>query len=733
MRRRQVGAVLDLVAVVTLAGLALVGLLTTFRTWEYQAVAMAATVIGLVVVLATLRLPLIGLIASAPAVALLTGGPVAMRSGGLGGASPGPQNLADVLQGTWSGWGELLTTLPWVDLAGAPALVPFLLGYSAAVVGGALALRTRRVAAPVLPLLVVLVVVLLLKRPGGTGSELLDLYPTAFAVVAIGWVALRGLRTAPGTSVSGASYGRVARGATALVVLAVALTIAVPLTASTAPDGETLRGRSNALPDMSGLDSPLRRFRTFTEQWRNAPGSVYDRVLFTVSGAPRGSRVRMVTLDSFDGNQWLPANDSVLGTDVDSFQRFDTRVDNPLAGRVVRARVSIGRPYVSVWVPTIGSLSSFRLLYADPGGRRNELRYNLATSTAVLPIGLTRTDPYEFTSVVTTDELNEQTPRWRGPGLSSVESDPRLLAFLPEVLFARIPPMQKVFVIAHWLRDQGRYSDGAVPGEQHYQAGHGADRVIDDFLLAPRPVGNDEQYASAMALLANRVGVPARVVVGALLPRNGKVRGADVEAWVEVRVADGSWRTLPTENFMSHRPPRPGLPPASSPRMPAVADAEPEPPEPELAREKAAQEEAESSTRKSLLRLLPWLVPVLLAVAVPLTKLARRRLRRIRGRPSDRMAGAWAELVDHARDLGIPVKVHATRPAQARVLARAGALSREGDEAVFAEAEPSEAAVGAYWEQVMRERGQLGESQPVRRRLWAPFNPVTLVRRPGAD
>ena len=97
------------------------------------------------------------------------------------------------------------------------------------------------------------------------------------------------------------------------------------------------------------------------------------------------------------------------------------------------------------------------------------------------------------------------------------------------------------------------------------------------------------------------------------------------------------------------------------------------------------------------------------------------------------MAGAWAELVDRARDLGIPVKVHVSRPAQARVLARAGGLSRQGDDGVFAEPEPSEEAVSAYWDQVMRERRQLAGSQPMRRRLWAPFNPVTLVRRPGAD
>ena len=31
-------------------------------------------------------------------------------------------------------------------------------------------------------------------------------------------------------------------------------------------------------------------------------------------------------------------------------------------------------------------------------------------------------------------------------------------------------------------------------------------------------VGNDEQYAALMALLANRIGVPARVVLGRVVP-----------------------------------------------------------------------------------------------------------------------------------------------------------------------------------------------------------------------
>jgi len=56
----------------------------------------------------------------------------------------------------------------------------------------------------------------------------------------------------------------------------------------------------------------------------------------------------------------------------------------------------------------------------------------------------------------------------------------------------------------------------------------------------------------------------------------------------------------------------------------------------------------------------------------------------------------------------MPVKANTSRPAQTGVLARAAPLSREGADGGCAEAEPTQEAVDAYWEQVMRERRQLG-------------------------
>jgi hypothetical protein len=637
------------------------------------------------------------------------------------------------MQGSATGWGELLTTLPNVDLAGPPALVPFLLGYLGGVLGAALAVRSRSAAGPLLPLLGVLAGVLLLRRPA---DGLLAWHPVGFAVVAVAWVALRGLALASQRpqEIQGNAHGRLLRGLMATVVVGAALLVAVPLTSGNATTGASMRGRVGALPDVTELDSPLRNFRAYTEQPKGTLDNLKDKLLLTVTGAPDGSRLRLLALDRYDGRSWVADNNTMAGTSDDRFLRMDTTVENTTPGRPVRVQVRIHKAYRSAWVPTVGSLTSLRFLYTDAESRRGELRYDLATSTAVVPLGLKAGNDYEFTAVLPDDRLARTMRPWPVPVLSVVgltTADP----LIKGVLDSPAAPMRKVYALARYLRENGRYSSGFGPAEEQYRAGHDMDRLFRDFLLSRRMVGDEEQYAAAMAVLANRVGVPARVVVGAEVPRNGRIRGGDVEAWVEVRVADGSWRTLPTEEFMSHRPPRRTLPPAPLPNLPAAsADHTADPAtQPEIARKKQADDRAEAQRRGVLVRLLPWVVPLVLVGVVPLTKLVRRRLRRARGRRSDRMAGAWNELVDHARDLGIPVPVHASRPAQARVLALAGALPRRGDDGVFAAEEPEEGEVEAYWAQVLAERRTLGRTQRLRRRLWAPFNPVTLLRRPGAD
>ena len=89
--------------------------------------------------------------------------------------------------------------------------------------------------------------------------------------------------------------------------------------------------------------------------------------------------------------------------------------------------------------------------------------------------------------------------------------------------------------MAHALQD-GAYTDGGAPGDYQntFLPGHGLAR-LQRFMKSTQLAGNDEQYASALALAANRLGIPTRVVLGAMPTQDGTVKGKDVHAWVEVR------------------------------------------------------------------------------------------------------------------------------------------------------------------------------------------------------
>ncbi len=73
--------------------------------------------------------------------------------------------------------------------------------------------------------------------------------------------------------------------------------------------------------------------------------------------------------------------------------------------------------------------------------------------------------------------------------------------------------------------------------------GHSLARLA-RFLGAPQWVGNGEQYAAALGLLARAEGIPARVVMGFTPEDQGDVttvRGADVAAWVEIPLERVGW------------------------------------------------------------------------------------------------------------------------------------------------------------------------------------------------
>jgi hypothetical protein len=295
--------------------------------------------------------------------------------------------------------------------------------------------------------------------------------------------------------------------------------------------------------------------------------------------------------------------------------------------------------------------------------------------------------------------------------------------------------VQQVFSLARYLRQNGRYSDGGSRLERGYLPGSSPQRLGPGFFTAHTIVGDDEQYAAFMALAANRLGVPARVVVGAVPDRQGWVRGRNVSAWVELRVADGSWRVLPTARFMTHRPPDGvvATPPQRYVKQSTARDRA-QPPRGERPRSASSANQGPTHPARSPAAwalVLVLVLVLLLAVGVPAAKGLRRRRRRRRQPVHARFVGGWDEVLDLVRDLGGEVPGSLARTEQARRLGISLSVARAADDAVFAREQPVADDAVTFWVSIDQERHRLALEAGLLRRTWSWWAPTSLVRELG--
>ena len=719
-------AVRDLLAVVTLLGLALWGLDDSLSSRSYLAVAAVGlvAVTGLALaLLAAERSTALFLLIALPGYVVV--GSMTALASFTQVDLPTPSGLVDVLSATITAPVRLLSTIPPVDADDSLLVLPHFLGF---VLGGAavwIALRTRRPALPLAPLLAALAVCILLATDEPQGLVVRSM---AFAVVSLAWVASRAADLGPIQNRWRGVTGRVVAGAMAVALVAAVVWEATPRLNAGAADRQVLRGRVGAGEDVSRLDNPLAGFRRFTVQPDGAPGNLNRRRLLRVTGLPEAERLRFVTLDAYDGATWNAGNRTVAGTRDDLFQRIGSVIGSSQGGRELKVQVEVAASYASGWLPLAGELTGLSFDYRDGRAQRADVRYNPATTTAMVRGALVGNDDYTFSAV----RADERLRSWMTPYPHHGRLQPAG-AFLDPLLRpwaqADLSPVGKVLSLARYLKTNGRYSDGGDGATTAYRPGHDAARLGKGFFGSRRPVGDDEQYAGFVALAANRLGVPARVVVGARPGPRGWVYGRDVFAWVELRVGDGSWRVLPLSAFMGHREPRRSEPPPTSPERyvqrttPRATDRPPQRPTDGTGTDGSTEPKEDRPG-------LPWwlLVPSVVWV-VPVLKWRRRRRRRRLRRVSMRFAGGWAELLDLAADQGRPVPPGMPRVVQARLLGRGEDLARFADEHVFAPERPDGAAADAFWRGIDRERRAMTRELGLVRRVLAYWNPRSLLRR----
>lgn len=737
---------------VAVLGIALSAFSTTFDGPAYLIAGGLGILLGTAVAYLgnVLKAPGFAIAAGAIAAFFLAGGAVAVRQDSLAGILPTGQTLG-ILSSTWiDGWKQLLTTVPPIDSSSPLLALPYLLMLSVSALSYAMARRSTSTVLPIFFTLAAFVLIILL----GAATPLAALpQGVGFAVLALCWAVIRSRRV---TTLAGTGRPRRAQLGIGAAIIALAAG-GVGVAGSRVPGydfAERLVLRSYVDPpfDISAYPSPLSGFRKYTQGAK----LLWDQELIAVQGLPTGTPIRFATLDAYNGTVWSGAQ-STSGGGFGSYLRVGEVIPaTPEGGSAtdaadeLTATITIKPAYaamseLNVWLPSPGPASRIKLT-GDTAVRRESLRYNMIAGQAVLSSRLLAGDTYVVTAQVVRDVGEDTQPH------ASNALDTQSYAFVSAQANKwgnQAPTVwEQVSAIAASLRKAGAYSDGTAAGETEFHAGHYAG-WLSAFLNRREPVGNDEQYAAAFALLANQAGMPARLVLGATVPASGVIRGQDVHAWVEVHVADGTWRRIPQTLFMPDRSKKPNaqppdpvtqqnaqiVPPPNAARPPgsidALMDADP-------GSLRSPQEEQEAP------RGLPsWLIRALAIAAFPVgagalylglvvgAKSRRRRRRFRRGTTADRIAGGWDEIVDLTTDRGHEVPVAATRREQGTALSQLGldALAGEADRAVFGFGDPSEEAVAHYWQSVRAARRSLDARAGSFSRLRGSLSLRSMARR----
>jgi hypothetical protein len=356
--------------------------------------------------------------------------------------------------------------------------------------------------------------------------------------------------------------------------------------------------------------------------------------------------------------------------------------------------------------------------------------------------GLAKCGTYSFSALVAAHPFSPSVSLATG-ALPGVAAATQFQQTAVSIAGKAADPTAAIEALAADLKTTGHLTDGEGDYSQ-YTAGHSIYRLQLFMSEAGQLAGDEEQFAAILALFANDLNIPARVVVGVQsLPAGGDivVKGSDISAWVEVQAQDGSWEDIPTTLFMPSQPPQPqnpkpetnkpaaNIPPPAPVHPPATAG---EPLNASLNHRTAPKSHA-GHFPGFVLTLVKYLLVPLIALALIIgsivgLKRLRRRRRRSQGSPAHRLAGAWEELLDHARDYGHRAPANATRREQAIALGLPGLgeSARWADNTMFGRAMPSDGDVDRYWNHTDVVKRQLSDSRTRWERIRAALNVVTI-------
>ena len=643
-----------------------------FGDWSGYIAAMGGTLLAVVVTGVAYALGLRRLeTILALVIAYLLGGALALPNLASAKVFPSLQMVQTLVLGAVTSWRDLLTLAPPANAYAGITVVPYLSAMVCAGLGASIVLRHQRGQLwALLPAGLMFALGALFggfEAPYGRDSALVGV------LVALAWAAWavnkRHGRGQRGLIALGA--GRLRRRARlgTLLMLACAMAAGAVLgpQVTGANNREVLRSYVTPPLNIAEYQAPLTRLHYWVDTQK-------DTTLFTVSGLQNGERIRVATMDAYDGNVMR------VGTsdNGEGFKRVGAQVDTRVLPKGAKTHnlTFTMVDYQGNWLPGGGQVRSFTPRKGQ--GLTQDLFYSPNLGALLSTRTLVKGDSYSV-NVVTVPTYSDAQLSKRSFGKVANGTDTNVPAVvatrLREFVGNANSPLARVRAMATKYHDEGYYSDGS---DSMARPGHRTARI--DELLEPNyyMVGDDEQYAVAMALMARQAGYPARVVLGFYPEHYSKgtleVKGTMAHAWVEVNF-DGDWvafdPTPPRDKKLVNPKPQPKPKP-----RPQVLQAPPPPQEqadltPDVSDDRDTKKKHGFDWAHYLLLVGQGLGVAALVSSPFALILALKAVRGRRRRNRDELGsalGAWAELEDWMRDYGIKLPTNATRTQMARYL-----------------------------------------------------------------
>jgi hypothetical protein len=707
-----------------------------YQTGRFVVLVVVAVAVGTVIagLGARFRWPSWALVLAGFVAFLATGVPLAVPDQVVSGVLPSVNGLAQLLSGVALGWKQLLTiTLPVGSYQAllVPSLVLLL---SATIVAVSVSLRARWGELGVIPAVVVFVVGIVFGPDRSSTPGWLALALLIVTLITLVWrrwrrrrEAIRELaRSTPDADgrplATAVDSGLVVRGILAgalILVLAGGASLAAANALPPAGDRSVLRTAIVQPFDPRDYASPLSGFRRYLLDDKSG------QVQFRVSGLPAGARIRIATLDTYDGVVYSVGSDTVDSASG-TFVRIPSSVDqSAVLGRQLALTVTV-EGYSGVWLPTVGSFESVAFSGANAAQLADDFYYNNTSGTAAVLGGVRRGESYTLDAVLPRQPdaaalANVSPGSANVPRIGVLPDD--LAQHLDGYVTGKTSPGARLVAMLDGLKQEGYISHGIDPAQPASRSGHAADRITELF-TDPRMIGDAEQYSVAAALMARQLGFPARVVFG-FAPQGSAatldVRGSDVSAWIEVDTAQYGWVTIdpnpPARPIPEEQPQDPTKVARPESIVPPPAD------KVDPNRNQTAPDSSQNSpdaldpalvillqviTVTAVVLLVAFVVaaPFLLIVAA---KWRRRRLRRRASSALQRIRGGWAEFEDVVVDHGLQPPPAATRSEVAGVVGTlpARVLAAVADRAVFAPDQVDPADADRVWDAVSDLRASL--------------------------